>query len=244
MILTLKDIVKTYGKGANALGVLDGASLSLKEGEIAALVGPSGSGKSTLLYIAGLLDSFDSGEVELGGVRADRLGDGAKARLRRELLGFVYQSHNLFADFSALENVAFAPMIAGASKHDAAGMAEEILAKIGLEKRMRHRLAELSGGEAQRVAIARALVRRPRLLLADEPTGNLDPKNGEAVFSELLSLAKESKMAALIATHNPALAARCSKKLALVGGKLYDITRDKSLLAKNPIGKEILKNFG
>jgi len=243
MILALNNIVKTYGKGAAALKVLDGVSLTLSKGEIAALVGPSGSGKSTLLYIAGLLDSCDSGEIELNGFNVNRLSDGAKARLRRELLGFVYQSHNLFADFSALENVALAPMIAGVGKRAAEEKAFAILTKIGLAKRTGHRLAELSGGEAQRVAIARALVQSPRLLLADEPTGNLDPKNGEAVFSELLSLAKEGKMAALIATHNPALAARCSKRLALVSGKLYDTVRDKTLLAKNPIGKEILKSF-
>ena len=243
MMLVLENITKTYGKGVAALKVLDDVSLSLSEGEIVALVGPSGSGKSTLLYVAGLLDTFNSGRLELGEVNVAGLGDGAKARMRRDLLGFVYQSHNLFADFTALENVAFAPMIAGAQKRVAEEQALAMLAKMGLSARVGHRLAELSGGEAQRVAIARALVRKPKLLLADEPTGNLDPKNGEAVFGELLSLATENRMAALIATHNPALAARCSKRLALVGGKIYDIAADRAELAKSAVGKEIIKSF-
>ena len=245
-MIKISGLVKTYGRGGSAVRVLDGASLAVGRGELVALIGPSGSGKSTLLYCAGLLDSFDSGEVEIGGAATSRLGDAARAKVRRESLGFVYQSHNLFPDFSALENVALAARIGGMARPAAEEAAGKILAGLGLSARLGHRPAELSGGEAQRVAIARALVRRPKLLLADEPTGNLDPANGDAVFKELLGLVKAGGMAAIIATHNPLLAAKMHRRIALVGGRLYDLgaAGERRALGATAAGKEILAAFG
>jgi len=218
--LSLRDIVRTFVQGSIRLEVLKRASLAVAEGEIVALVGPSGSGKSTLLHIAGLLERADGGEVSLEGIPCSRLGDGERTRLRRERLGFVYQYHYLLAEFSALENVVLPQLIAAVPRREARARAHELLDRLGLAARTAHRPARLSGGEQQRVAIARALANRPRLLLADEPTGNLDPDTAETVFAELVALVRETGLAALIATHNLALAARMDRVFALVEGRV------------------------
>ena len=246
MMLKLKNLGKSFGRGESEISVLDGASLEIGRGEIVALVGPSGSGKSTLLYIAGLLDKADSGEVIWDGSDCARLSDGERTKLRCSRIGFVYQNHNLFADFTALENVALPMMVAGIAKARALENSAAMLAKMGLAHRSCHRPAELSGGEQQRVAIARALANSPALLLADEPTGNLDPYNSEAVFSELLKLVSGTKMSALIATHNPILAARMHRRVALVDGRLVDMGAPgaAAVLKKSPAGKKIFESFG
>ena len=220
-VLGLEDIAKVYNPGTPAaVEVLDGASLSLAEGEVVALVAPSGAGKSTLLHIAGLLDTPTRGTVRLLGQAASGLGDGERTRLRRDGVGFVYQFHHLLPEFSAVENVAMPQRAAGAARAEAAARARELLASVGLGHRLDHRPAELSGGEQQRVAFARALANRPRLLLADEPTGNLDPETSARVFDILLARVRETGLAALIATHNPELAARMDRVLRLVGGRM------------------------
>jgi len=216
--LVAEDIHRNFVQGAATLEVLRGASLSLAAGEIVALVGPSGAGKSTLLHIAGLLERPDGGEVLIGGTACGKLGDAERTRLRRTHLGFVYQFHHLLPEFSALENVVLPQMIAGESRAQASERARELLARLGLEARAEHRPGKLSGGEQQRVAIARAMANRPAVLLADEPTGNLDPATADAVFDELLALVRHAGLAALIATHNPALAQRMDRLLALEGG--------------------------
>jgi len=218
--LDLKEVVKTFRQGSEALHILRGASLSVAPGEMVALVGPSGAGKSTLLQIAGLLERPDSGEVALGGTATSKLGDRKRTRLRRSHLGFVYQYHHLLPEFSALENVAVPQMIAGRSRHDANERAEDLLMQVGLAERLEHRPARLSGGEQQRVALARALANGPRVLLADEPTGNLDPETATQVFDMLCSLVASEKVAALIATHNLDLARRMDRALSLSGGKV------------------------
>jgi lipoprotein-releasing system ATP-binding protein len=221
--LGLDDVGKVYNPGTpGAVEVLDGARLSVAEGEVVALVAPSGAGKSTLLQIAGLLDTPSRGTVRLMGQGATGLGDGARTRLRRDTVGFVYQFHHLLPEFSALENVALPQRAAGASRGAAASRATELLDSVGLLPRLDHRPAELSGGEQQRVAFARALANRPRLLLADEPTGNLDPETSAHVFDLLLGLVRDTGLAALIATHNPDLAARMDRVLHLQGGRLLD----------------------
>ncbi|MDR1009396.1 MAG: ABC transporter ATP-binding protein [Rickettsiales bacterium] len=219
-ILELRGIHKSFGKGESKATILDNASLELKQGEAVALTGPSGSGKSTLLYIAGLLDNADKGDIIIDGADCAKLDDTARTLLRREKLGFVYQQHNLFADFTALENVAIPLMIAGRPHEEARATAAKYLKKLGLSHRENGRATELSGGEAQRVAIARALVLKPKILLADEPTGNLDPKNSEHVFEMLISLANEEGMAALVATHNPTLAKRLARQVSVINGRL------------------------
>ncbi|MDR3126564.1 MAG: ABC transporter ATP-binding protein [Rickettsiales bacterium] len=245
-VLSLGNVRKSYGSGKSRISILKGASLELKAGEIVALVGPSGSGKSTLLYVAGLLDRADSGSVSILGSDASRLSDYARTKMRAASLGFVYQSHNLFPDFTALENVAISCMIAGAGRLDAMESAAAELESLGLGGRLGHRLAELSGGEAQRVAIARAFVRRPRLILADEPTGNLDPYNSEEVFSILLGLVARSGTAALVATHNPLLARKMHRRVALLDGKLSDMGSADGLkaLKSSPVGRKMLDSFG
>ena len=221
--LELKKIVKTYKQGGQTLEVLREVDLDINAGEIVALVGPSGAGKSTLLQIAGLLDTPTDGDIYLNGQNCSKLNDAMRTSLRSDYLGFVYQYHNLLPDFDAAENVMLPQLIVGTNMKEAKDRAQWLLKKLGLEKRMNHLPAELSGGEQQRVAIARALANAPKLLLADEPTGNLDPKTSEIVFTELLSIVKETGLSALIATHNLELAERMDRKVKLENGKLIDM---------------------
>jgi lipoprotein-releasing system ATP-binding protein len=219
--LGLEAVDKVYNPGtAAAVNVLEGASLVIGEGEVVGLVAPSGAGKSTLLHIAGLLDTPSGGSVRLMGQVSSGLPDAARTRLRRDTVGFVYQFHHLLPEFSALENVALPQRAAGASKAAAEARSRDLLGSVGLGHRLEHRPAELSGGEQQRVAFARALANRPRLLLADEPTGNLDPETSSKVFEVLLSLVRDTGLAALIATHNPELAGRMNRVLRLQGGRV------------------------
>jgi lipoprotein-releasing system ATP-binding protein len=219
-LLQLQNLVRTYKRESEALTVLDGANLDLRRGEIVALVAPSGSGKSTLLHLAGLLEKPDGGAVIINGADAGTLGDTERTNIRLHTIGIVYQFHHLLAEFSALENVVLPQMIAGKSKAEAEKRAMELLTKLGLAARADHLPGKLSGGEQQRVAIARALANAPALLLADEPTGNLDVATAEIVFTELLRIVRSENVAALIATHNPELAKRMDRQLTLVGGKL------------------------
>ena len=221
--IELKKVSKTFKQGTQTLEVLKGADLEIVPGEAVALIGPSGSGKSTLLQIAGLLEKPTKGDVWLDGKKCSKLNDLARTNLRRDYLGFVYQSHLLLPDFSALENVMMPQLIAGKSKKQAKERAVFLLDKMGLKNRMAHRSGELSGGEQQRVAIARALANQPSLLLADEPTGNLDPVTSEKVFTELLTLVRETGLSALIATHNPELAAKMDRRVQLVNGLLEEV---------------------
>jgi lipoprotein-releasing system ATP-binding protein len=219
-VLALKSVSRSFGRGANRLEVVREASLTLNAGELVALTGPSGAGKSTLLHICGLLERPSSGEILIKGAAAGTLGDGQRTALRRSTIGFVYQYHHLLPEFSALENIAIPQMIAGVSRRQAAARGRELLATVGLEKRMSHRPAELSGGEQQRVAIARALANQPALLLADEPTGNLDHHTADEVFAVLLKLVRASGLAALVATHNLELSRRMDRVLTISDGKL------------------------
>ncbi len=219
--LILKDIHRSFAQGKDGiLTVLQGASLTVEPGQIVALVGPSGAGKSTLLHIAGLLESPDQGEVWVAGQSCVGLGDDLRTQLRRTSLGFVYQYHHLLPEFSALENVVVPQMIAGQDRSKAQERAKTLLGRMGLAGRVEHRPGQLSGGEQQRVAIARALANAPKVLLADEPTGNLDPHTADGVFQELLSLVRSAGVAALIATHNPDLAARMDRVARLQDGRL------------------------
>ncbi|MEZ5932407.1 MAG: ABC transporter ATP-binding protein [Alphaproteobacteria bacterium] len=216
--LSLRDVRRRFHQGEAALDVLRGVDLDLPAGEVRALVGPSGAGKSTLLQIAGLLERPDSGEVVLTGESCSKLGDGARTRLRREKLGFVYQFHHLLPEFNALENVVLPQMLAGRSRRDASDRAMELLTALGVGERVTHRPARLSGGEQQRVAIARALANRPAVLLADEPTGNLDEETADGVFNMLLKTIREEGSALLVATHNPDLARRADGIARLQNG--------------------------
>ena len=218
--LALQGIRRTFIQGDRRLDVLRGVSLELKPGEIVALVGQSGSGKSTMLHIAGLLERPDEGEVMVDGKPAGKLVDKERTALRRQFLGFVYQYHHLLPEFSAVENVMLPQMLAGVSRNEARKRATELLSMVQLADRLDHRPGRLSGGEQQRVAIARAVANAPRVLLADEPTGNLDSTTSETVFRQLLALARETGMAALIATHNPELAARMDRTVVLKDGVL------------------------
>ncbi|MGR3781424.1 MAG: ABC transporter ATP-binding protein [Albimonas sp.] len=221
--LELVDVERVYSQGlAEEVRVLNGASLRVAAGEVVALVAPSGSGKSTLLHIAGLLDRADGGAVRIAGVETAGLSDGRRTAIRRRDVGFVYQFHHLLREFSAAENVALPMRAAGASRGKANARAAELLEAVGLSPRASHRPAELSGGEQQRVAICRALVNRPRLLLADEPTGNLDPATSEMVFELLAGLARTEGLGALVATHNLELAARMDRVLRLDGGRVVE----------------------
>lgn len=221
--LSLKNIGKTFKQGSQNLEVIKGVDLDIMQGEIVALLGPSGSGKSTMLQIAGLLDKPTKGEVILDGKKCSKLGDNSRTQLRAEYLGFVYQYHNLLADFDAVENVVLPQLIKGAKMPVAVGKAKWLLSRLGLEKRFKHRPNQLSGGEQQRVAIARALANSPRLLLADEPTGNLDPKTADIVFLELMSIVKETKLSAFIATHNYELASKMDRRVSLKDGTIRDL---------------------
>jgi lipoprotein-releasing system ATP-binding protein len=216
--LALDGIVRRFRQGGERLEVLAGASLSVNAGEAVALVGPSGAGKSTLLQIAGLLERPDDGEVSIAGHACNRLGDAQRTAIRRRRIGFVYQYHHLLPEFSALENVVIPQMIAGRPRREAAERAKRLLTHVGLAQRLTHRPARLSGGEQQRVALARALANRPLLLIADEPTGNLDPNTAAQVFALLIDLVRRGGLAALIATHNHELARRMDRVLALHDG--------------------------
>ena len=231
--LELKNVHRSFKQGSQNLEVLRGVSLDIEKGEVVALIGPSGSGKSTLLQIAGLLEQPSKGEIYLDGQRCSKLGDGMRTLLRRDYLGFVYQYHNLLADFDAVENVMLPQLIANTKIKEARERAEWLLRRLGLEKRFKHRPAELSGGEQQRVAIARALANAPKLLLADEPTGNLDPKTSETVLNELLGIVKETGLSALIATHNFELADRMDRCVKLQDGKLIDMRASTFVSDKN-----------
>jgi len=220
-VLQLNGLVKSYNHGTpGEINVLRGASLEISRGEVVALVAPSGAGKSTLLHIAGLLDTADAGEVVIDGVRMDRLSDQRRTRARRREIGFVYQFHYLLAEFSALENVALPQRANGVGKTQAEARARALLERVGVGSRAGHRPAALSGGEQQRVAVCRALANSPRLLLADEPTGNLDPETAETVFAVLMEITRETGLSALIATHNRHLAERMDRIVRLLGGEL------------------------
>jgi lipoprotein-releasing system ATP-binding protein len=218
--LALRGIKRTFVQGDRRLEVLRGVSLDLAAGEIVALVGQSGSGKSTMLHIAGLLERPDGGDVVVDAKGAGALGDQQRTILRRKFLGFVYQYHHLLPEFSALENVMLPQMLNGLSRREARRRAADLLAMVQLKDRADHRPGRLSGGEQQRVAIARAVANAPRVLLADEPTGNLDATTADTVFRQLLTLVRETGMAALIATHNPDLAARMDRTVHLKDGIL------------------------
>ena len=218
--LRLTGVVMGFRQGDRRLQVLQGVDLSIAPGEIVALVGPSGAGKSTLLHIAGLLEQPDAGEVWLDGSDCAALPDGRRTALRCRTLGFVYQYHHLLPEFSALENVVIPQMVAGRSRAEARDDARELLAAVGLAGRLDHRPGQLSGGEQQRVAIARALANRPSVLLADEPTGNLDPHTAADVFAVLLTRVREGGLAALVATHNLELSRRMDRVLRLEEGRV------------------------
>ena len=222
--LFLSRIDRRYHQSTGELAVLESADLAIWPGEVVALVAPSGTGKSTLLHVAGLLEKPDGGEVYIGGVPTARLDDAGRTAFRRTQIGFVYQFHHLLPELSALENVVMPQLIRGLSQREARGRAEELLAFLGLGERLEHRPGELSGGEQQRVAIARAVANAPRVLLADEPTGNLDPATSSHVFNTLLSLARASGLAALIATHNHELAARMDRSVTIAERRI--IARD------------------
>ncbi len=220
--LQLRGVERRYQSGETELVVLRGADLDLRSGETVALVAPSGTGKSTLLHLAGLLETPDAGDVLVGGKVAGRLSDAERTEIRRSEIGFVYQSHQLLAEFTAVENVMLPQMIARRSQAETRGRARELLAAFGLSARETHLPGRLSGGEKQRVAIARALANRPSVLLADEPTGNLDAGTADIVFDELLRIAREHGVAALIATHNRDLASRMDRVVTLRDGRLVD----------------------
>ena len=219
-VLSLKGVERTYRSGDKVLSVLRGVDLDLYPGQMVGLIGPSGSGKSSLLHAAGLLERPNAGQVVIGGRDCTGLKEAARTAMRLNQIGFVYQFHHLLAEFSALDNVALPQMIAGQSQKAARAHAEVLLSRLGLAERLDHQPAQLSGGEQQRVAIARALANRPRILLADEPTGNLDPTTSAQVFSGLLSLVKDTGVAALIATHNMDLAKPMDRVLMLKDGVL------------------------
>ena len=220
-VLRLSGVQKTYNLGRpNAVQVLDGVDLEVRPGEVVALVAPSGAGKSTLLHLAGLLDVPDTGTVHLAGQNATDLDETARTALRRDDIGFIYQFHHLLPEFSALENVILPQRVAGVGRKEADARARDLLALVGLQARADHRPATLSGGEAQRVAFCRALANRPKLLLGDEPTGNLDPATSDQVFAALLRLVKADGLAAMIATHNLDLAARMDRVVRLEHGTL------------------------
>jgi len=219
-VLRLDGLERAYTQGNRRIDVLSGASASFLPGETVALLGPSGAGKSTLLHIAGLLERPDGGQVIINGVDCGQLSDNEQTRLRRMEVGFIYQFHHLLPEFSALENVVLPQLILGLSHERAETRAKELLKSLGLEQRWDHRPAQLSGGEQQRVAIARAVANEPKLLLADEPTGNLDPHTAELVFEQLMKLVRESGVAAVMATHNLDLAARMDRTLRLMEGRL------------------------
>ncbi len=223
--LRLEKVGRTYGQGKQALEVLNGVDLVVQPGEMVALIAPSGVGKSTLLHAAGLLEKPDAGEVFIVGQATRNLDDKHRTALRRQAVGFVYQFHHLLPEFSAEENLMIPQMICGIGKSLARTRANELLEYMRIAKRHDHRPAELSGGEQQRVAIARAVVNKPQLLLADEPTGNLDPETAAHVFSTLENLVRTTGLAALVATHNHELAGRMDRCVTLGGGQILEVTK-------------------
>ena len=222
-VLQLQMLSRTFRQGDREIPVLKGASADLYPGQAVALVGPSGAGKSTLLHIAGLLETPDGGRVIVNGADCSRLNDTERTRVRRNEMGFVYQFHQLLPEFSALENVLLPQMIRGVTRRAGEVRARQLLTMLGLGERLTHRPSQLSGGEQQRTAIARALANAPKLLLADEPTGNLDPTTSAHVFHELLELIRHTGVGALMATHNLALAARMHRVLRLEQGLLIEM---------------------
>jgi lipoprotein-releasing system ATP-binding protein len=221
--LFLSKVERRYPQGDSFLEVLRGADLAILPGEIVALIAPSGTGKSTLLHVAGLLERPDGGEVYVASKPTAAMNDQERTRIRREELGFVYQFHHLLPEFSALENVVIPQLIRGLPKAEAQDRARQLLTFLGLGRRLDHRPGELSGGEQQRVAIARAVANAPRLLLADEPTGNLDPHTSGRVFQTLVAIVRASKLAALIATHNMDLAARMDRRVTIREGLIVPL---------------------
>jgi lipoprotein-releasing system ATP-binding protein len=222
-VLWLKGVARSYKQAGAVLEILKGADFAVWPGESVALIAPSGTGKSTLLHVAGLLEAPDAGEVFIGGQATSKLPDSDRTRIRRLEIGFVYQFHHLLPEFSALENVVMPQMIRGLSFKEAKTRAAELLGYLGLAERVSHRPAELSGGEQQRVAIARAVANAPRILMADEPTGNLDPKTADHVFQALTQLVRASRLAAVIATHNMDLAARMDRRVTIRDGLIVEV---------------------
>jgi lipoprotein-releasing system ATP-binding protein len=221
--LHLDRLERAYAQGSRLIEVLKGATASLYPGEAVALLGPSGAGKSTLLHIAGLLEQPDGGAVVIDGVDCVKLGDAERTRMRRSEIGFVYQFHHLLPEFSALENVVLPQLILGLTRREAEERAMQLLQALGLGERADHRPAQLSGGEQQRVAIARGVANGPRLLLADEPTGNLDPHTAEHVFNTLVQLVRASGLAAIVATHNLDIAGRMDRRVTLRDGLVVEL---------------------
>jgi lipoprotein-releasing system ATP-binding protein len=222
-VIFLHQIERQYRQGDVVLDILTGAELAVWSGQMVALIAPSGAGKSTLLHIAGLLEHQDGGEVYIDDVPTSTLNDTERTRIRRHQVGFVYQAHHLLVEFTALENVMLPQMIGGLPRSEARKRANELLAYLGLKERVHHRPSELSGGEQQRVAIARAVANAPRILLADEPTGNLDPRTSEHVFRALTQLVKASQLAAIIATHNLDIAARMDRRVTIRDGRVIEV---------------------
>jgi lipoprotein-releasing system ATP-binding protein len=216
--LSLAGVIKSFKQAGRRLEVLCGVDMSIAPGELVALVGPSGAGKSTLMHIAGLLERPDRGEIRIAGTACSELPDGDRTAIRRTKIGFVYQYHHLLPEFSALENIVVPQMIAGVGRRRARQRGRDLLEMVALGQRAGHRPGQLSGGEQQRVAVARALANDPAVLLADEPTGNLDPHTAEAVFDGLIKLVRDEGLAALVATHNLDLAARMDRTLRLDEG--------------------------
>lgn len=219
-LLQVEGLEKTFHQAGQDLNIFTGLNMSIQAGEIVALVGPSGAGKSTLLQMVGLLDTPSAGKIIIDNRDSTGLDEANRTAMRRETIGFIYQFHNLLPEFSALENVVLPQMIAGKSRKESKDRAEKILGALGLASRLDHRPARLSGGEQQRVAIARAIANKPRLLLADEPTGNLDPTTSAFVFQMLIELVRSSGIGALIATHNMDLADQMDRVLEMKNGKL------------------------
>jgi lipoprotein-releasing system ATP-binding protein len=222
-VIFLHQVARRYHQGDSTLEILKSAELAVWPGQSVALVAPSGAGKSTLLHIAGLLEQPDSGEVYLDGAATTGLSDAGRTRLRRNSIGFVYQAHHLLPEFSAVENVMLPQMIRGLPRKDAEVRASELLSYLGLAERLTHRPAALSGGEQQRVAIARAVANVPRLLLADEPTGNLDPRTSDHVFHALSQLIKASGLTVVLATHNMEIAARMDRRVTIRDGQIVEM---------------------
>jgi lipoprotein-releasing system ATP-binding protein len=222
-ILFLHGIDRHYRQGDVTLDILKGAEFAIWPGQSVALVAPSGAGKSTLLHVAGLLEHPDAGEVYIDQIATSQLSDAERTRIRRVDMGFVYQFHHLLMEFSAIENVMLPQMIRGLSRQEATRRASELLGYLGLKDRLTHRPAQLSGGEQQRVAIARAVANTPRILLADEPTGNLDPRTSDHVFSALTKLVQASGLAVLVATHNMDIAARMDRRVTLKDGLVVEL---------------------
>ena len=225
-VLELRSVVRQYKSEGGVLRVLEGADLTLNQSELVGLIGPSGSGKSTLLHTAGLLEKPEGGEVYLEGENCMALNDAGRTRLRREKLGFVYQFHHVLPEFNARDNVAMPLMVGGMKRRAAREKAEALLAEMGLSERLTHQPGQMSGGEQQRVAIARALVNDPRLVIADEPTGNLDPATTERVFESLIRMARSEGAAVLVATHNMALTRHMDRVLTLKDGKLTEFVSE------------------